>query len=291
MQNERELSALIQLLDDEDQEVYSHVQSKLLSFGAEVIPTLETAWGTEINPLQHQRLENIIHQIHFKSLQEDFATWAAEERPDLLTGAYLVAKYHYPDLQLNTIREKLQRIRQAIWLELDNNQTPLEQLQIFNQVFYQHQRFKGTQISFEYRDYCINHVVDTHSGSSIGVGIAYQLLANDLALPVYGVPLPKYFVLSFCKSALLDFDNTDHALEREVMFYVNPINRGAMFSRNEIKDYLQKMELSSQSRFYSPADNKSIVATLLGEMAELYESQGNSEHEGDMLTMLEVLNA
>ena len=42
--SEREIDALIRLLDDGDAEVYQQVQSRILTLGKEVIPMLESAW-------------------------------------------------------------------------------------------------------------------------------------------------------------------------------------------------------------------------------------------------------
>ena len=235
MSNEREINALIKLLDDNDQEVFRHVHDKLMSFGIDVVPALEEAWTADLTPITHERLEEIIHGIQFDSLVKEFKLWLSKESPDLLTGSFLISKYFYPDANIDDVRIRLQKMRQSIWLELNYNQTPLEQVQIFNQVLYNYHSFKGQQVSSDYFDYCINHVLETRKGCSMSVGIIYQILANDLNLPVYGVTLMRHYILAFCKKTIFDF-NTELYLEREVMFYINPINKGSIFSRNEIKD-------------------------------------------------------
>jgi hypothetical protein len=87
MNNEREINALIQLLDDNDQEIFKHVQTKLISLGAGVIPSLEQAWSEEINPVTHERLEEIIHRIQFDSLVKDWKLWLSNEPDDLLANS------------------------------------------------------------------------------------------------------------------------------------------------------------------------------------------------------------
>jgi hypothetical protein len=124
MGNENEIQALIQLLDDDDREVFRHVHARLLSFGTEVIPHLEEVWSGDLNPVTHERLEEIIHEIQFGSLTTEWENWLAQENPDLLTGAFLISKYHYPELRLEEIQKMVQKLRQSIWLELNYNQTP-----------------------------------------------------------------------------------------------------------------------------------------------------------------------
>ena len=65
MMSEAELKSLITLLEDDDPEVFEHISAKLLSLGVEIIPFLEMDWS-ELKDFEHQqRLENIVHQLHY----------------------------------------------------------------------------------------------------------------------------------------------------------------------------------------------------------------------------------
>ena len=287
MSNEREINALIKLLDDNDQEVFRHVHDKLMSLGIEVIPTLEEAWTLDLNPTTHERLEDIIHQIQFDALVKEFKLWLSKDSPDLLTGSFLISKYFYPDASIDDVRIRLQKMRQTIWLELNYNQTPLEQVQIFNQVFYNYHNFKGQQVSQDYFDYCINHVLESRKGCAISVGIIYQILANELNLPVYGVTLVRHYILAFCKKTIFDF-NTELYLEREVTFYINPINKGSIFSRNEIKDYINKLDAEQQDEYFVPTDNLSILKELLTYLIDIAEQKKETERIEELTYLLKL---
>ncbi len=284
MSSDSEIHALIQLLDDSDQEVFLHVYNKLKSLGPDAIPALEEVWSGDLNSVIHERLEEIIHEIQYEALIEDWEIWLEQESPDLLSGAFLVAKYHYPDIHFEDLSKKITKLKQNIWLELNYSQTPLEQIQIFNQVFYSYHGFKGSQTTSDFQDFCINQVVDSKKGSAISIGILYQVLANELNLPVYGVTLTRHFILAFCKRTLLDFSEEENN-EREIMFYVNPINKGSIFSRNEIKDYLEKMNVTAEPKYFLPADNLSIIKEILNYLIELYGQQ-NRENRVDELKAL-----
>jgi regulator of sirC expression with transglutaminase-like and TPR domain len=284
MNSDSEIHALIQLLDDSDQEVFQHVYNKLKSLGPDAIPALEEVWSGDLNSTIHERLEEIIHEIQYEALTEDWEIWLEQENPDLLSGAFLIAKYHYPDIHFEDLSKKVTKLKQNIWLELNYSQTPLEQIQIFNQVFYSYHGFKGAQSTSDFQDFCINQVVNSKKGSAISIGILYQVLANELNLPVYGVTLTRHFVLAFCKRTLLGFAEEENN-EREIMFYINPINKGSIFSRNEIKDYLEKMNVSTEPKYFLPADNLTIVKEMLNYLIELY-SQQNRENRVDELQAL-----
>ena len=72
---ESEIQALVKLLDDDDKEVLNHVYSKIKSFGVEILPSLENAWTAELNPLQHDRLEELIHDIQFQTVCDELISW------------------------------------------------------------------------------------------------------------------------------------------------------------------------------------------------------------------------
>lgn len=77
----KEISALIRLLEDPDETVFYHVKDKILSFGNEVIPLLESAWETSFEPLMQKRIENIIHQLQFVILKPEYESgiWREEK--------------------------------------------------------------------------------------------------------------------------------------------------------------------------------------------------------------------
>ena len=49
MDKNREIEALLQLIDDPDIEVFTTVEDRLLSYGAPVIPNLENLWDNTIS--------------------------------------------------------------------------------------------------------------------------------------------------------------------------------------------------------------------------------------------------
>ncbi|HWB65192.1 MAG TPA: transglutaminase family protein [Chitinophagales bacterium] len=288
MAEDKELSALIHLLDDDDKEVFKHVHDKLKSLGPDVIPALEEVWGAGLSPVTHDRLEEIIHEIQYESLTLDFECWVKDDAYALLHGAYLLARFHYPDLKYEEVQKAVTKIRQTIWLELSPNQTPLEQIQIFNQVFYNHHGFKGLQTYDSYQDFCVNKVIESKQGNSIIIGIIYQVIANDLGLPVYGVNLNRHYVLAFCKRAILDF-NEYQQNGLDIMFYINPVNKGSVFSRNEIKDYLDKMHLDHDPKYFNPSDHKGIIKELGGYLLDYYTQENDLQKTAEMELLMKLI--
>ena len=74
--DENELNALIALLEDPDEDVYSQIKGKLLEAGPVVIPFLEKAWERNSFGVQFQnRVEEIVHTIQFDNVYDALKLW------------------------------------------------------------------------------------------------------------------------------------------------------------------------------------------------------------------------
>lgn len=284
--NPSEIKALIYLLEDSDREVSEHVFNKLISIGHSVIPALEEEWQKKENAEIQLKLEDIIRIIQFQELKNEFETWSKLEIPDLLTGTFLVSKYFYPTLKLEDLKKKILKHKQRIWLDLSYNGTALEQVKTFNQIFFNIQGFGPEQAgSLDFKDFCINHLLETKKGNPFSLGILYQIIANDLDLPIYGVALLKNFILCFCKS---NIELTEQQ-EKEVLFYINPINNGSVFSRNQIVEYLDKLNAPHLPKYFNPTTNTKIVKELLNALIDILSHLQKADYVSDLLALRDYL--
>src|SRR5690606_6314806 len=97
---EKELKALVSLLDDDDNQIITQVVEKIRSLGKDVIPFLEQEWENSFSPHVQRRIEELIHELQYEVLKERLRTWRESDEQDLLTGMWLIATYQYPDIEL-----------------------------------------------------------------------------------------------------------------------------------------------------------------------------------------------
>src|SRR5690554_1487647 len=145
---DKELKALISLLDDEDQDVLNHVEKKIISLGEDIIPYLESEWENNFNPLVQKRLEDLIHTLQFENLKEGLTEWKQKGGLDLLEGMWLVATYQYPDLELSKLRKDLEQIYYEAWLEFRAEAHPYDQIKILNSVIFSKLKFSANTKNF-----------------------------------------------------------------------------------------------------------------------------------------------
>jgi hypothetical protein len=81
MQETKEINALFTLIDDPDEEVYSTVSEKIVAYGKNIIPNLEHLWETTLSEDVQERIEMIIHHLHYTDLQQRYDRMARQRLP------------------------------------------------------------------------------------------------------------------------------------------------------------------------------------------------------------------
>ena len=284
-----ELSALVSLLDDPDYKVYSQIKDKLISIGSAAIPFLETAWENAFDPVRQQRIEDIIHQLQLNDLFAELHSWAHFSYNDLLKGLMLLSKFQYPDQDEETIIKTIGRITQDVWLELNQNLTALEKVKVINHILYSDNRFVGNTANINApENYFIYNILETKKGNPISLGSIFIVIAQGLKLPVHGVDLPKHFILAYLDEiievgSIVSDDNN-------VLFYINPYNKGALFTRNEIELYLKQLKLENNENYYLPCDNISIIKRMIDELILCYKNAGNETKIEELKILLKAFD-
>jgi regulator of sirC expression with transglutaminase-like and TPR domain len=289
--NSNELNALINLLDDPDEEIFSMVKGKLLSLGHDVIPVLENVWemGDPFNNLVQTRIETIIHKIQFDSICSALKQWAEDGAIDILTGAILVARYQYPDLDENKIKSKLDQISRDVWIELNDHLTALEKVRILNHIIFDVHGFSGNTSNYHApQNSYINNVVESKKGNPLSLSILYAIVAQKLSIPIYGINLPQHFILAYVDTESHQDPELEH--DGQVLFYINPFSRGAVFSKKEIDSFLKQLNLESDEAFYQPCSNMDIIKRLIANLIYSYEKLGYPSKKEELQNLLLVLN-
>jgi hypothetical protein len=285
--DKRELLAMISLLDDNDNEVVSTITGNLLQQGAEVIPELERAWeGTPSEKIQ-ARLENLIQEIQFNGVKNDLHRWITTGSEYILEGAFHVARFQFPDISMNKINDQVERIRKDVWLELNSNLTALEKVKILNYILFDLHIFSRNNADFySPQNSYINQVFETKKGNPISLSIIYLSVAWKLGLPIYGVNLPKNFILAY-KDEFGQHNAEEEA--SDILFYINPYNKGAVLGRKEIDYFITQQQIKSHPSFYVPCSNIHIVIRLINNLILSFEKLGYAQKIARMKELLRVV--
>jgi hypothetical protein len=266
------IDALIALLEDDNTEVINAVTVNLLKEGLDIIPRLEKVWETTLDEKLQERLENVIQNIQFETTKKNLLAWSKSGAEFILEGACYMAQFQFPEIKLEKLDAEIEKIKNDVWLEINNKLTALEKIKILNYVIFDLHKFsRNTANFYSPQNSYINLVLETRKGNTISLAIVYLAVAQKLQLPVYGVNLPKNFILAY-KDEYRLCDAEDET--EDILFYINPINKGAVLGKKEIDYFLKQQQLNPEPSYYSTCPNNTIVIRLIYDLILSYEKLG-----------------
>lgn len=289
MMQEPNIGALIQLLDDPDESVFAHVRGRIMEIGEDVIPNLEDAWETNLfGPFFQSRIEELIHEIQFDALLKHLKTWKEDGASSLLDGALLINQYQYPDFDQQKVLKTLEQIQQDVWIELNANLTAFEQVKVINHILFTVYGFSGNTADYHApKNSFLSEVLETKKGNPLSLSMIYTIICQNLDLPIYGINLPRHFVLGYLDRYSLY--KTGDIFSSDVLFYINPFSSGSVFAAGEIDHFLEQLKLEKDDKYYRPSSNVVIIQRALNNLIFSYNKEGNSEKVAEIQQLLEIL--
>ena len=281
MESNREKQALLKLIDDPDREVFETVSERIRHIGKCMIPSLESLWEESIEEAMQERIEMLIHKLHFDVLRQEFVKWSSQDQPDLLEGSFLVSKYKFPELDLSGYRKELDRICKSVWLELNNYLTPLEQINVLNKVLFTYHTFKGVEISYDNQeDFLVHKLLDTRRGNSIANGILYQTVCGIMDIPVRAIGIPRQFILAYFEP----LKETDSARQRQarILFYIDPMT-GQVFTKKDVDHYFSRIVVEPKPDHFKPMHPRNIIAFQIEEFAKCFDDEKTRYKQNELL--------
>lgn len=280
---DKEIRALINLLEDPDKRVHEAVSEKIKQKGTDIIPRLERVWETSLDQNLQQKIEEIIQEIQFNYIKNELNSWRETGGGDLLYGAYLVAKYQYPDLYFSEIDQQIESLRKDIWLELHDNLTALEKVRVINHILFAVNKFsRNTTNFYSPRNSYINQVLETKKGNPISLSIIYSAVAQKLGLPIHGINLPLNYILAYMDPYFEDE-------ETGVLFYINPYNRGNVLSKKDIDNFLFQQKLEARKEYYTPCSNVTTIERVIRNLLFSYEKLGYVDKTKEINILLKII--
>ena len=288
MLENKEISALFYLIDDPDDEVFTTVTERIISHGRAIIPNLEHLWENSADENVQERIELIIHKLHFRDLVEEFLQWK-NGSCELLQGALMVSKYCYPEIIPTSTLQEIEKIRRNIWLELNSYLTPLEQVNVISGILYSYCKLKGNEVSYDLTDdFLITKLIENKRGNAITNGILYLTLCEMLDIPVRAINIPKQFILGYFDTDY-SFPNPSKQKSEKINFYIDPLN-GQVYSHKDVESYFKRISVPPVPSYYRQLTNKRIIQHLLEEFSKCFIDSGTLYKRDDLIFLAKLLD-
>ncbi|MEJ5089719.1 hypothetical protein GEO21_06670 [Sphingobacterium faecium] len=278
---EKELQALVHLLDDPDQLIAEEIENKLLSLGPDIIPSLEEYWESAFDPYIQERLEKIIHAIQFDQTKSELLVWKMSNSFNLLEGLLIINSYQYPSYNNNLIRITIEELKREIWMELRYEMTPYEKVSLMNYVLFEKFGLSGNTNDYHNpQNSFIGRVLESKKGNPLTLSCIYSIVAKKLDIPIFGINLPKHFILSY----LAENQTEDHLL-----FYLNAFNKGQVMQKADVISFLKQLNLPLSKEFMMPCDNVTILKRVLRNLVTAYEQNESASKKQEVEILFKLL--
>jgi len=274
---DKELNALVSLLDDGDQEVKEHVRDKILSLGNKIIPFLENKWEGSFNPELQKEIEEIVHDVQLNLLMERLTGWKNSDEKELLEGLWIINTYLYPELEFEKLNALMQQIYFDVWTNFKKELSVYDKIKLINNVMFNDLKFSANTKNFHSpANSMIKTVLETKKGNPISLCSVYLLVAKKLGLPVYGVNLPNLFVLTYQSG--------------KFKFYINAFNKGLIFTKQDINNYLDHLKLDPKPEYFEPCENIEIIRRVIRNLIYSFEKIGDLDKSKEVNQLLKIVD-
>ncbi len=273
----KKLQALISLVDDTDEEVSSQVVEELKSSGKEAIELLEKYATESASDKAKSIIQSITDSLRFKELKKKLKSWSTKESDDILKGLWILSTYIYPNVSLSSLKKKIEQIYYEVWVEFKTDIHSFDQIKKINSVLFDKLGFKSNTSDFyDPSNSMINDVIEKKLGNPVSLCTLYMIIARKLKLPVSGVNLPYLFILIYEKE--------------NASFYINAFNKGLIFSKQDVHNYLTQLKIPLKGEYYLACDNVTILRRLILNLIQAFSFKKNTSKIKDLQELLEVLD-
>ena len=284
MLNENELKALISLLEDPDKQIYTEVSHRLSSFGSAIISKLEECWEQNFDPIIQKKLENIIHNIQFEETKNELLIWKMSNSFNLLDGLLIINSFQYPSYDSEKVILTLEELKREVWMELHYEMNPREKVKLLNHVLFTKFGLSGNTSEYHHpQNSYISMVLETKKGNPLTLSCIYSIIAQKLDIPIYGVNLPKHFILAYT-------DHNDADQSDQILFYINAFNKGQRMQKSDVVSFLKQLNLPLAKEYTMPCDNVTIIKRVIRNLMTAYKEYDNPQKVKDLEILFDLIN-
>lgn len=258
----RRRAALLNLLGDEEAEVYQAVREQILAEGHAAREWLQP-YTLSNDPVVRRRVQEIIRHLDRQTADNGFLTFCLNhgEEFDLETGGWLLAKTQYPDINVEAYQALLDGFAVELRERIERHGRMGALLGKINDYFFGELGFRGNEQNYYEPDNSyLNRVLDRRTGNPINLCLFYLLVARRLRLPIVGIGLPGHFI---CR-----YQSTSGEL------YIDVFNRGRLLTKADCVHYLVRGNYDLREEYLAPVSPRRMFLRICSNLHQVYHELG-----------------
>jgi regulator of sirC expression with transglutaminase-like and TPR domain len=284
----KEIKALVQLLDDPDKAIFEQIKNKLLDIGPNCIPQLEIVRFEEnYGDLFKERAKELIHEINFKKVLLDHEKWLKQPMT-LIDGIMHIDQYFFPNVTKNYIDHEISEMVKDINSFMNNNMSAIEKVKVINQVIFEIYKVRGDKKNYHNpKNSSFGSLLKSKKGNPLAISILYIEISRKLGLPIKGINLPNHFIVGYLKDENLSIHHSINNQKKEdVIFYINPFSKGVILKHTDIEDFIKEIKMEYNEYYFTPCNYADITKRMLTNLIYSYSKTENHQIKTDLKNIL-----
>lgn len=273
---DKQLAIIIDLLSDEDADIIASMRHKLFELGEETVRKVLQA--TDPNSRAHKEASRVLMRFHDPSLEERFRNLTTDQNGDidLEEGAFTLARFAYPDLDVGAYKTRLGHMAFELAPQVAPDDHPIRVIRTLNHYLFETQKFRAP-LQYDPDDTFLNRVLDRKRGWPITLSVIYLILGQRIDLPLVGVAMPKHYIVKYSAPS-----------GQEI--YIDPYNHGQVLTPNECADMIGE-KLTDD--LLPEATNRFTLFRMMNNLKHTYLSMAedkNAKAVDDLIQILQEVN-
>ncbi|HJT22793.1 MAG TPA: transglutaminase-like domain-containing protein [Nitrospira sp.] len=273
---ESQIRALIRLLGDEDEKIVQTISDRLIDIGPLAVPLLQEA---EIEqPEMAERIASVLEEIRGGKLEDELVhlVQSSATQVDLEQGAFLIARYAYPSLDVSAYTRTLDEMAQEVRDRIGPRASGEETVKTLNRYLFTEQGFKGnTKNYYEAENSYVNRVIDRRTGIPISLSVVYLLIGKRLRLPVHGIGMPGHF--------LVKYESDRYKI------FVDCFNGGALLTEKNCQRFLTEAGYGFDEKYLQESPVRAILSRMTKNLLAIYAKLDDPLKKSRLTKFIEIL--
>jgi len=269
---QREVNALVRLLDDPDEDVQEQVQNRLTDLGREAMPALRRAYDASQGE-QRRQIDEVVRRLHWNDIQTAWHAILGADEPNLERGAFILALYRFPSLDVEAYQEILDewadRVEERVMRSVG-----VDRARVLMEFLADEIGLTGNRDDYDDpNNSYLNRVIDRRLGIPISLAVIALSMADRLAIPLYGVGMPAHFLVKYSDA------------RGEVYFDV--FNDGQPVSREECVRFLLRAGIQPKPAYFEAAPPTEILLRMVRNLRHTARTSGNEQVYEELTALIE----
>ncbi|MBN2664302.1 MAG: hypothetical protein JXR68_11685 [Bacteroidales bacterium] len=244
-----EFNALLKLLSDPDDFVSNSAKQKLIMDFDNIYDKFNKAVELSDNELFVEKANSLYTEYNFLKTKKNLENWVNSADKDFLKGIYYLNRFFNPAIEFSALTNFFENLKRKFIFDI-KNLSPIEQIRLLNFVLFKNSNIKVILDNETIDNNLITSLLNHKKASPALVTIIYFILAKKLDIPLYLISGKNILMLAY----FLNESNSNaqkYYFHKKIHynFFVNPPDRGYIYTNEEIKFILNKFNIKSTNDF------------------------------------------